>query len=98
MNIYITQLVFGGVEVPGSLLSFTLNQRIGRRLTQLGSLFLAGAASLSILAIPRGTLVALARAFNLPSDILSRLVLTSARRKRPFALLLRLLGCIGCQP
>lgn len=36
------------------------------------------------------------RAFNLPSDILSRLVLTLARRKKLFALSLRLLGCIGC--
>lgn len=53
MNIYITQLVFGAAEVPGSLLSFTLNQRIGRRLTQSGSLIFAGATSLSILAIPR---------------------------------------------
>lgn len=63
MNIYITQLVFGVAEVPGSLLSLTLNQRIGRRLTQSGSLIFAGATSLSILAIPRGTLVALVCGF-----------------------------------
>lgn len=59
MDVYITQLIFGAVEVPGSLLSLTLNQRIGRRLTQAGSLIFAGAACLSILAIPTGTLQAL---------------------------------------
>lgn len=60
LNVYITQLIFGAVEVPGSLLSLTLNQRIGRRLTQSTSLIFAGAACLSTLAIPRGTAAALA--------------------------------------
>lgn len=58
MDVYITQLIFGAVEVPGSLLSLTLNQRIGRRLTQAASLIFAGVACLSILAVPRGTMQA----------------------------------------
>lgn len=53
MDVYITQLIFGAVEVPGSLLSLTLNQRIGRRPTQAFSLIFAGVACLSILAVPR---------------------------------------------
>lgn len=54
MDVYVTQLIFGAVEVPGSLLSLTLSQRVGRRLTQSSSLIFAGVACLSILAVPRG--------------------------------------------
>lgn len=62
MDVYITQLIFGAVEIPGSLLSLTLNQRMGRRPTQAFSLIFAGVACLSILAVPRGSLPTLPRA------------------------------------
>lgn len=53
-NIYITQLIFGAVEIPSILSSFALNQRLGRRISQTGFLFFAGAACLLVLAVPKG--------------------------------------------
>lgn len=53
-NIYITQLIFGAVEIPSILSSFALNQRLGRRISQTGFLLFAGAACLLVLAVPKG--------------------------------------------
>lgn len=53
-NIYVTQLIFGAVEIPSILSSFALNQRLGRRISQTGFLFFAGAACLLVLAVPKG--------------------------------------------
>lgn len=56
INIYVTQFIFGAVEIPASMVSLTLNQRVGRRLSQSSSLIFGGAACLLTLAVPQGTL------------------------------------------
>lgn len=53
-NIYITQLIFGAVEIPSMLSSFALNQHLGRRTSQTGFLFFGGAACLLVLVVPEG--------------------------------------------
>lgn len=53
-NIYITQLIFGAVDILSMLSSFVLNQRLGRRISQTGFLFCGGAACLLVLVVPKG--------------------------------------------
>lgn len=55
LNIFLTQFIFGIVEIPAILSNFVVTQRLGRRLSQAGFLFLGGVSCLSILAIPEGT-------------------------------------------
>lgn len=55
VNIYLTQFIFGLVEIPAVLTGFVLNERLGRRLSQMGFMVFGGAACLSVLAIPAGT-------------------------------------------
>ncbi|XP_056869271.1 solute carrier family 22 member 13-like isoform X2 [Takifugu flavidus] len=52
-NIYITQLIFGAVEIPSMLSSFVLNQHVGRRISQTAFLFFGGAACLLVLVVPK---------------------------------------------
>lgn len=56
INIYVTQFIFGAVEIPASMVSLFLNQRLGRRLTQSSLLIFGGAACLLTLAVPQGRL------------------------------------------
>ncbi|CAJ1082089.1 solute carrier family 22 member 13-like [Xyrichtys novacula] len=53
LNIYITQFIFGIVEIPAHLGSSVLIQRLGRRICQSGLLIFGGTACLVILAIPK---------------------------------------------
>ncbi|KAM9337190.1 solute carrier family 22 member 13-like [Symphorus nematophorus] len=53
LNIYLTQFIFGVAELPAQLSCLVLTQRFGRRITQAGLLFFAGAACLLVLAIPK---------------------------------------------
>ncbi|XP_078018827.1 solute carrier family 22 member 13-like [Epinephelus lanceolatus] len=53
LNIYLTQFIFGVVEVPANLSVLTLVQHLGRRKCQVGYLFFGGAACLLVLAIPK---------------------------------------------
>lgn len=53
LDIYLTQLIFGVVEVPARLGSLPLIQYFGRRIGLAGCLFFAGCACLVILAIPQ---------------------------------------------
>lgn len=55
-NIYITQLIFGAVEIPSMLSSLVLNQHVGRRISQTAFLFFGGAACLLVLVVPKGNL------------------------------------------
>lgn len=55
LNIFLTQFIFGMVEIPAVLSNFVLTQRLGRRLSQACFLSFGGAACLLILAIPKGT-------------------------------------------
>ncbi|XP_059183416.1 uncharacterized protein LOC131962432 [Centropristis striata] len=52
LNIYLTQFIFGAVEIPTQLGSLALIQHFGRRICQAGFLFCGGAACLAVLAIP----------------------------------------------
>lgn len=54
-NIYLTQAIFGAIEIPSYLSGYVLNERLGRRLSQSGFIVLGGVACLLILAIPEGT-------------------------------------------
>ncbi|XP_029698699.1 solute carrier family 22 member 13-like isoform X1 [Takifugu rubripes] len=51
-NIYITQVIFGAIEIPSFISSYILSQCLGRKINQIGFLVLGGAACLLVLAIP----------------------------------------------
>ncbi|XP_056869336.1 solute carrier family 22 member 13-like isoform X5 [Takifugu flavidus] len=53
LDIYLTQLIFGAVEIPARLGSLPLLQRFGRRKGQAAVLLFGGAACLVIVAIPK---------------------------------------------
>ncbi|XP_077479982.1 solute carrier family 22 member 13-like [Stigmatopora argus] len=53
LNIYLTQLIFGLVEVPARLGSLPLIDRFGRKRTEAFLLLFGGAACLSIIAVPK---------------------------------------------
>uniref|UniRef100_A0A3B3UQE5 Major facilitator superfamily (MFS) profile domain-containing protein n=1 Tax=Poecilia latipinna TaxID=48699 RepID=A0A3B3UQE5_9TELE len=54
LNIYLTQLIFGAVEIPANVACLTMIQRFGRRICQAGFLFLGGVSCLVATAVPRG--------------------------------------------
>ncbi|KAI3354826.1 hypothetical protein L3Q82_004632 [Scortum barcoo] len=53
LDIYLTQLIFGLVEVPARLGSLPLIQHFGRKICQAGTLLFGGCACLVILIIPK---------------------------------------------
>lgn len=53
LDIYLTQLIFGGVEIPARLGSMFIVQIIGRKLSQSLCLLLGGTVCLVITAIPK---------------------------------------------
>ncbi|CAH6777537.1 Slc22a13 [Phodopus roborovskii] len=55
LDIYLTQVIFGAVEVPARFSSIFIMEKLGRRWSQLGSLTLAGAVCIIIIFIPAGT-------------------------------------------
>ncbi|XP_051029264.1 solute carrier family 22 member 13 [Phodopus roborovskii] len=54
LDIYLTQVIFGAVEVPARFSSIFIMEKLGRRWSQLGSLTLAGAVCIIIIFIPAG--------------------------------------------
>ncbi|XP_070842519.1 solute carrier family 22 member 13-like [Chaetodon trifascialis] len=52
LNIYVTQFIFGLVEIPANLGCLALIQRFGRKICQASFLFVGGAACLFVLAVP----------------------------------------------
>lgn len=54
LNIYLTQFIFGAAELPAVLSGFVLNERLGRRLSQVGFMMFGGVACLLVLAVPKG--------------------------------------------
>lgn len=42
LNVYQTQLLFGAVELPSKMLTYLSVRRAGRRITQVGTLLVAG--------------------------------------------------------
>lgn len=57
LDIYLTQFIFGVVEIPARLGCLPCIQRFGRRICLAGVLLFGGAACLGILAIPKGNLL-----------------------------------------
>lgn len=55
LDIYLTQFIFGAVEIPARLGSFFLIQYFGRRKCLLSMLVIGGCSCLVILAVPPGT-------------------------------------------
>ncbi|XP_026147968.1 solute carrier family 22 member 13b isoform X2 [Mastacembelus armatus] len=53
LDIYLTQFIFGIVEIPARLGSLPLVQHFGRRICQAAMLLFGGSACLGILAIPK---------------------------------------------
>uniref|UniRef100_A0A3Q1FR35 Solute carrier family 22 member 13b n=1 Tax=Acanthochromis polyacanthus TaxID=80966 RepID=A0A3Q1FR35_9TELE len=68
LDIYLTQFIFGVVELPARLGSLPLLQRFGRRICQAGVLLFAGVACLVILVVPTGN-VAMGDTCLLLSDL-----------------------------
>lgn len=54
LDIYLTQLIFGIVEVPARYSSIFLMQWLGRKWSQLGALVLGGLMSIAIIFVPAG--------------------------------------------
>lgn len=57
LDIYLTQFIFGVVEIPARLGTLPIIQHFGRKICQAGVLIFGGCACLAILAIPKGTLL-----------------------------------------
>lgn len=55
LDIYLTQLVFGTVEVPARYCSIFMMQRLGRKWSQMLTLVLGGLMCIAIVFVPAGT-------------------------------------------
>ncbi|XP_073344778.1 solute carrier family 22 member 13-like [Pagrus major] len=82
LNLYLTQFIFGLVEIPGLLSSLFLMQHFGRKICQAGYLFFGGAACLLILAIPNDlpvvvTTIAVLGKFAAPASFSTAYVYTA---------------------
>ncbi|KAM4719090.1 solute carrier family 22 member 13-like [Anableps anableps] len=53
LNIYLTQLIFGAVEIPANVAALTLIQHLGRRICEAGFLFFGGVSCLVATVVPR---------------------------------------------
>uniref|UniRef100_A0A3Q3AUD9 Solute carrier family 22 member 13b n=1 Tax=Kryptolebias marmoratus TaxID=37003 RepID=A0A3Q3AUD9_KRYMA len=53
LDIYLTQLIFGFVEIPANMSAWRMIQHFGRRMCEAGFLFFGGASCLLTLAIPK---------------------------------------------
>lgn len=54
LDIYLTQLIFGAVEVPARYSSIFMMQWFGRRWSQMGTLVLGGLMCISTIFVPAG--------------------------------------------
>ncbi|XP_023557970.1 solute carrier family 22 member 13 [Octodon degus] len=52
LDIYLTQLIFGTVEVPARLLSIFMMEKLGRKWSQAGTLIVGGVMCITIVFIP----------------------------------------------
>ena len=55
LDIYLTQLIFGAVEVPARYSSIFMMQWLGRKWSQMLSLVLGGLMCIAIIFVPAGT-------------------------------------------
>uniref|UniRef100_A0A3Q3QQD5 Major facilitator superfamily (MFS) profile domain-containing protein n=1 Tax=Monopterus albus TaxID=43700 RepID=A0A3Q3QQD5_MONAL len=58
LNIFITQLLFGAIEIPALLLCMWLLEVVGRKILLSATLLMAGLCSIFILAVPEGFSIA----------------------------------------
>lgn len=54
VNLYVLQLIFGGVDIPAKFIAVLSMNHLGRHITQAGALLLAGGAILAITFVPSG--------------------------------------------
>lgn len=54
VNLYILQLIFGGVDIPAKLITFLSISYLGRHTTQAITLLLAGGSILALIFVPLG--------------------------------------------
>lgn len=54
VNIYILQIIFGGVDIPAKFITILSLSYLGRRITQSFLLLLAGGAILALIFVPSG--------------------------------------------
>lgn len=54
VNIYILQIIFGGVDIPAKFITILSLSYLGRRITQSFLLLLAGGAVLALIFVPSG--------------------------------------------
>lgn len=54
LDIYLTQLIFGAVEVPARLFCIFMMEWFGRKWSQLGTLVLGGLMCITIIFVPAG--------------------------------------------
>ncbi|XP_044115441.1 solute carrier family 22 member 8 isoform X2 [Neovison vison] len=52
VNLYVLQLIFGGVDIPAKFIAVLSMNHLGRHITQAGALLLAGGAILAITFVP----------------------------------------------
>ncbi|XP_047549263.1 organic anion transporter 3 isoform X1 [Lutra lutra] len=52
VNLYVLQLIFGGVDIPAKFITVLSMNHLGRHITQAGALLLAGGAILAIIFVP----------------------------------------------
>jgi len=55
LDIYLTQLIFGLVDIPSCFGSIALIEYFGRKKCQAASMFFTGSACLAMLVIPNGS-------------------------------------------
>ncbi|XP_023182326.1 solute carrier family 22 member 13-like isoform X2 [Xiphophorus maculatus] len=53
LNIYLTQLIFGFIEIPANMAGLTLIQRFGRRICEAGFLIFGGVSCLVAIIVPK---------------------------------------------
>lgn len=63
LNLYLTQFIFGVVEIPAILSCLFLIQHFGRKIPQAGFLFFGGVTCFMVLVIPKGTFKTFAMIF-----------------------------------
>lgn len=56
LNLYLTQFIFGAIELPSKLVAYLCLDRLGRRYSQVGTLITTGVCIGITVLIPRGKL------------------------------------------